>query len=167
MSAPGGATFVPHVMSEYKTQIPAARRIFGNAFLAGPVMESYVCCLRMRTKVALYLAVTSLTLLLLLHTLYHRTTLGSPIASAPLFLVDADPPHLFNEANLTSFLQKLQSGHVKEIYASNLGQWAVRRGLNNIATLSSGDTVLMKERSERYRFQGEMFSYYLNCYLDI
>ena len=118
----------------------------------------------MKSKFAVYGTVT-VAALVLLHTLYRQTTLAGG-AGLRARAVEMDTPHLFSEPRLAAFLETLRDGYVEEIHATSLGTFGARKGLNKVATLGSGEKVLMKERG-RHNLQGELFSYHLNCYLDL
>ena len=124
-------------------------------------------CLRLKMRVALYSAVGA-ALLVLLYTVSQQTaTLGGGYDRRLRRAVHLESPRVFSEAQLTQFLQLLQTSHLVELRNSDLGSWAARQGLNKVGTLSGGGgRVLMKER-RRYNMQAELFSYYLNCYLDL
>ena len=127
-------------------------------------------CLKYKTKFALCCGLSAVALLLL-HAVGRQTALsvverssGPPSA---MHAVELDSPGIFSEPELATFLVALRTSSLADIHNTNLGTWAARKGLNNIGTLSNGNKVLMKERANRYQMQSELFSYYLNCYLDL
>lgn len=85
--------------------------------------------------------------------------------SAAVYLVDVDPAGVFNAHQMKSFAKRLRSNEIAEMQVSSMGKWAIKQKLNRLVTLSSGERVFIKVRYGQYQFQGELMSYYLNCYL--
>ena len=129
-------------------------------------------CLKFKAKFSLCCGLTAVALLLL-HAVARQAALtvaersSDPPSSSAMYAVGIDSPGVFSEPELTAFLEPLRSSSLEELHKTNLGTWAARMGMNNIGTLSNGDKMLMKERGSVYQMQGELFSYYLNCYLEL
>ena len=124
-------------------------------------------CLKFKTKFFFCCGLTAVALLLL-HVIGRQTALLSiAVRSPPPSVMRIDSLGVFSEPELTAFVEALLSSSLEEIHKTHLGSWAARKGLNNIGTLSNGDKVLMKERGNSYQMQSELFSYYLNCYLEL
>ena len=104
--------------------------------------------------------------MILLHACSHQFIVRvRAVRSSEILAVDVDAPGPFASADLARFVQALRSGRVRKIRESHMGSWAARKGLNLRGRLD-GKTVLMKRR-ERQQLQSELYSYYLNCYLDM
>ena len=113
--------------------------------------------------VTLYFA-AAVAVLFILHVIKHQTT--AVCTPSVAHAVDIDSPGVFDSAELTRFLRTLRRSKLEDIHKSNMGAWAVRKGLNLVATLDNGEKVFLKQRRQ-FRMQGELFSYHLNCYLDM
>lgn len=120
--------------------------------------------IRPKIRLALCCAIAAATLLIL-HACIHQTSFRFYAVSGEYYTVDVDSPGAFGPADLARFLEALNSSRVQNIQTSKLGKWAVRKGLNMRGRLE-GRKVLLKLR-RRPNMQSEMYSYYLNCYLDM
>lgn len=123
---------------------------------------------KLSRKIALYCAVAAVVLLLV-HAITHQASFGGPVCKT--HAVDIDSMQIFSPGDLTRFIQRLRRSTAENVQNSNMGKWAVRKGLNKIAMLSGEsdedkEKIVMKMRRQ-VGLQGELYSYYLNCYLDM
>lgn len=119
--------------------------------------------IKSKRRATLYCALAAL-LLLLLHAMARQ--LPSTTVTH-VYDLDIDSAGIFSVAEIGSFLKILRSGKVGDMRDSKMGSWGVRKGLNHLATLSNGESVFMKERGNKFQMQGELYSYYLNCFLEM
>ena len=73
---------------------------------------------------------------------------------------------VFSEKDLRRFLEAVRNKSVVSMEKSGLGGWAALRR-NFIMTIDDGSAVLIKWRSHVSELQGELYAYYLNCYLGL
>lgn len=121
---------------------------------------------RSKIKIAVYCVIGAAILILLQACTHQISVAVRAVRSSEVYAVDVDAPGPFAPADLARFVKALRSGKVKKIRESNLGTWGVRKGLNLRGRLDGGKRVLLKRRS-RGQLQSEIYSYYLNCYLDM
>ena len=116
-----------------------------------------------KRKLLVLFPLAVLLLLLLLHAISRQI----PSAAGRAFAVDVDPSGVFNATELKKFVKTLRKESIDRMEASDMGTWAARKGLNMLASLSNGKSVFVKMRSKQFQLQGELYSYYLNCYLEM
>ena len=80
-------------------------------------------------------------------------------------IVPLEHTRVFSEDDFRRFLAAVRNKSVVSVEKSGLGTWAVRR--NFIMTIDDGSAVFIKWRSHISELQGELYAYYLNCYLGL
>lgn len=121
-------------------------------------------CIQSKRKIVLYFALLAL-IVLGLYAVDLQTSHSA--AAAAVYLVDVDPAGVFDARKMEKFAKNLRSNNIADMQVSNMGSWAIRKKLNRLVTLSNGERVFIKVRYSHHKFQGELMSYYLNCYLQM
>lgn len=123
-----------------------------------------VTCIKSKRKIVLYFALSALLVLTL-----YAVALQTPhsAASAAAYLVDMDPPGVFDARKMGRFAKNLRSNNITDMQVINMGKWALKSNLNRLVTLGNGERVFIRVRNGYPKFQGELMAYYLNCYLQM
>lgn len=139
--------------------------IIHDAFvLTRELKMDLVSCIQSKRKIVLYFALSAL-IVLTLYAVVLQTSHSA--ASAAVYLVDVDPAGVFDALKMEKFAKNLRSNKIAHMQVSTMGKWAIRKKLNRLVTLSNGERVFIKVRYGYPKFQGELMSYYLNCYLQM